>query len=242
MVLAVLKWAGFDIGNATYTDNMREELCKHGWQALPADLSQAQVGDILLNEACHTCMVVAWSGTSALIAQASIDENGRAHGSQAGDQTGYETNVSRIYTYSRGWDCILRYAGEQAAEEPSPTPTDEAAGRPGLDVDGYWGSATTCALQARLGTYRDGEAWHQLAANVEAQPALTSGWKCDETLLGSPMVAVLQRLLGAKADGLMGPETVRALQARMGTPVDGVLDEASPCVMEMQRRLNRGEL
>ena len=107
LVLTALKRSGFDIGSATYTGNMSYNLTRRGWKRISANLSDARPGDILLNDAYHTAMVISGKGWNARIAQASIDENGRIMGGKAGDQTGYETNTRGIYTYSKGWNCIL---------------------------------------------------------------------------------------------------------------------------------------
>ena len=109
-----------------------------------------------------------------------------------------------------------------------------------IEVDGYWGTATTAALQRHYGVVVDGEVWHQWAPNVSANPALTSGWKCDETAQGSPLIRKLQEDLGTDVDGIFGGADIYALQRRCGTVADGVLWGPSPCVMEMQRRLNAG--
>lgn len=113
MVISVLRWAGFDTGGATYTGNMAENLCARGWTRLPDDISRCHVGDILLNETHHVCMVVDGSGWGATIAQASINEFGDVRGGQPGDQSGWETNTRGVYDYP--WDCILRYEGEEDA-------------------------------------------------------------------------------------------------------------------------------
>lgn len=242
LVIGVLDWAGFDTGDATYTGNMRSNLTAHGWVAIYPDLSQARPGDILLNEAYHVCMVVSGYGYSAMIAQASIDENGRASGGQAGDQTGNETNVRPIYTYAHGgWDCILRYAGEQVQPDPDPAPVvvtpDPEPASYGLETDGYWGSDTTRALQDYYNTPVDGIVSDQYAPN--RQPGLTSGWEWHNSVSGgSTLIRTMQHDLGVTVDGIGGPETWSAIQGRAGTPVDGQLWEKSPAIAEMQRRLN----
>ena len=109
-----------------------------------------------------------------------------------------------------------------------------------IGVDGYWGTATTSALQRHYGTTVDGIVSHQWAPNVSANPALTSGWQCDETAAGSPMIRELQKDLGTDVDGIFGGADIYALQRRCGTVADGVLWGPSPCVKEMQRRLNAG--
>ena len=99
LVITCLKQSGFDVGNATYTGNMSSELCARGWQRLTPTIADAKPGDILLNDANHVAAVVSGNGWSARIAQASIDENGNISGGASGDQSGWETNVTRIYNY-----------------------------------------------------------------------------------------------------------------------------------------------
>ena len=115
LVITALREAGFDTGDATYTGNMSDELCARGWVRLDADIDDCRRGDILLNDLYHVCMVVDGEGWGATIAQASIDERGRASGGASGDQAN-ETNVKPVYEYRRGWDCILRWNGEDEEE------------------------------------------------------------------------------------------------------------------------------
>ena len=42
------------------------------------------------------------------IGQASIDENGKAHGGKAGDQNGKEVKISNWYKYGSGWNVVIR--------------------------------------------------------------------------------------------------------------------------------------
>ena len=88
-----------------------------------------------------------------------------------------------------------------------------------LKVDGYWGAATTKALQRYFGTPVDGKI---------SKP--------------SPMVKALQVLVGVTADGYLGPDTYKAMQRRFKTPVDGMVSKPSVMVKELQRRLNSGKL
>jgi len=88
-----------------------------------------------------------------------------------------------------------------------------------LKVDGYWGKATTRALQRYFKTPVDG---------VISKP--------------STVIKALQKLLKVKADGYTGPITYRAMQRRFKTPVDGKVSKPSVMVKELQRRLNRGKL
>lgn len=108
LVIHCLKEAGFDTGSASYTGNMSSNLCARGWSRMPNNGSP-QYGDILLNDNSHVAVYIG----NGMLAQASIDENGRISGGQAGDQTDYETNV-RSY-YNKPWDCYLRYTAQQSS-------------------------------------------------------------------------------------------------------------------------------
>ena len=87
--------AGIDI-DATYTGNMRAGFTAAGWEWIPGTYwqsNQLQRGDILLNESNHTQMYignnqdVSCGSTPAKVLPHSVDN------------------------YGRGWDGILRYAG-----------------------------------------------------------------------------------------------------------------------------------
>ncbi|GAA5416185.1 hypothetical protein Pryu01_01217 [Paraliobacillus ryukyuensis] len=109
-----------------------------------------------------------------------------------------------------------------------------------LKVDGYWGSKTTRALQYALGTTEDGYMSDQV--HNQATDAITSGIKFGDGKDGSIVIHALQRKIGSKADGLLGPNTVGALQKYLGTPYDKKISEPSTMVKELQRRLNKGNL
>ena len=104
LVIYCLREAGFDTGDASYTGNMSANLTARGWQRVPNNGNPLR-GDILLNDAEHTAIYIG----GRQLAQASQSENNTAYG-QAGDQTGYETNISTYYNYP--WNCYLRYTGD----------------------------------------------------------------------------------------------------------------------------------
>lgn len=106
LVIHVLREAGFDTGSATYTGNLSSNLTARGWRRLP-NTGNPQTGDILLNDAHHVAIYLG----DGQLAQASIDERGRASGGAAGDQTGRETNIRGYYNYP--WNCYLRYARQE---------------------------------------------------------------------------------------------------------------------------------
>nr|WP_216656780.1 NlpC/P60 family protein [Bifidobacterium sp. DSM 109963] len=127
LVIHCLQEAGFDTGDATYTGNLSANLTARGWARVAAD-GDPQAGDILLNDADHVAVYLG----GGMLAQASISENNSIAGN-AGDQTGWETNVSAYYNYP--WDCYLRYAGE--SEENDMT-IDELYGAKGNDGRNLW--------------------------------------------------------------------------------------------------------
>lgn len=111
-----------------------------------------------------------------------------------------------------------------------------------LRVDGYWGEATTKALQARFGTTQDGvissQVKHSGNKNVEAAvfvPATKKG-------SGSELVRAWQKALKVRTvNGQLNKSTIRAIQKAMGTTQDGVISFPSDVVKEIQRRLNSGK-
>lgn len=124
-----------------------------------------------------------------------------------------------------------------------PTTSKPAASKAGLTVDGLWGKSTTKALQKVLGTTADGIVSNQYSAYKALSPGLLSQswqWRAKPSGL-SPMVKAMQKRLGVTADGHIGPKTIKALQKRMGTTVDGYISKPSPCVKELQKRINSGK-
>lgn len=233
LVIWAARTAGFDTGDASYTGNMSEEFTARGWSRLYPNLGNARPGDILLNDTYHTCAVISGYGWNATIAQASIDERGRATGGESGDQSGYETNTKGIYEYGHGWDCILRYEGESSNGATVDTSED-------LDIDGYGGPATIRKWQAALGTSVDGVISGQFQSSWQYFPRIVSvSWERS----GSALVRAVQQKLGIDADGYWGPATSRAIQSFLNDngynlDVDGYFGPAS--VQALQDSLNKG--
>lgn len=117
LVIHCLQEAGFDTGDAYYTGNLSDNLTARGWERLWPDISSAQPGDILLNDANHVAAVVDGYGWGATIGEAWLDETGGIYYGAAGDQTGLETRTRGIYDFP--WDCFLRYAGEEGDDDVS---------------------------------------------------------------------------------------------------------------------------
>lgn len=235
LVIWALKQGGFDTGPATYTGDLSYNLTRRGWLRLPANLGILQPGDILLNDTHHVCMVISGHGHNAIIAQASIDERGRASGGRAGDQTGYETNERRVYSYRHGWDCILRYKGAGAS-----APAKQSGSTGKLDVDGLWGAGTTLLAQKVLGTTPDGIVSSQEVQNRGVLKACTGGWEWVSNPKGSLLIMKMQKIMKLDPDGIAGINFVHGLERRYGFEPDKGLDYPSNTVKELQRRLNKG--
>jgi len=197
LVIHCLQEAGFDTGSASYTGDMSDELTARGWQRLPFSLSSVRAGDILLNDIHHVCAVIAGAGSTATVAQASIDESGHATGGASGDQSGRETNTRQVYTYWAGWDCILRWSGG-----------GDSAGT--LDVDGYVGPRTVTEWQRQCGTTTDG--------TVSGQMADCAGWYPRMSAVtfeatGSELMRVVQERVGVpNPTGIISRGTICHLQ------------------------------
>jgi cell wall-associated NlpC family hydrolase len=108
-VISGFEQAGIPLktNGATYTGNLKSVCLNTGftevdWQN---DVSKLVRGDIILNEIHHVCCYIG----NGQIVQASINELGTTRGGQTGDQTGREIYVRDFYTYTYGWDCVLRF-------------------------------------------------------------------------------------------------------------------------------------
>lgn len=157
----------------------------------------------------------------------------------------YNTTVSKLQNDNNIKNAHFIYPGQVlkvGASKPTTPSKPKPVSKPvtskaNLRVDGYWGSATTRALQKSLGTPQDGV--------ISGQYNNATTRKIENVSFGtggSLVIKALQRKIGANADGYIGPATVRAMQKRFGTPQDGVISKPSMMVKELQRRLNAGTL
>ena len=116
LVLSAYKRAGVDVGQATYTGNMRQELLKHGFSDVTASVNLStcgglQRGDILLYHLSGT------AGHTALYAgnRQIVHARGQSYGSPASGDQGSEIAVTPYY---RGkWATVLRYVGGGVAAD-----------------------------------------------------------------------------------------------------------------------------
>lgn len=101
-------------GGATYTGNMRRGFTESGcftWHPW-GDGYKPKRGDVYLNETHHTEMYIG----GGKLAGFRGSERGTIDGAE-GDQTGRESRISDVYTYSKGWDGILAYTGPEVQGE-----------------------------------------------------------------------------------------------------------------------------
>jgi hypothetical protein len=156
-----------------------------------------------------------------------------------------EGNVSgKVLRRTRSWGVVAAivrpYYDSVTTQKPS-TSTGTSSGK--LAVDGYWGSGTTRRLQQFFGTPQDGVVSSQNAywKNAGITAGLTTGWEWVSNPTGSTVMRAIQARIGAEADGILGPGTIKALEAHYGTEQDGRLDSPSLTVQKMQAALNRGQ-
>lgn len=108
-----------------------------------------------------------------------------------------------------------------------------------VEVDGWWGVKTTKALQDHYPTgYHDGIVSNQDSAQKKYLLRCDSGsWRFGSGG-GSNLIAAMQSDLGVKADGFMGPKTIKKLQARLGVKQDGYL--GADTATALQKWINGG--
>lgn len=140
------------------------------------------------------------------------------------------------------WAALHSYITGGGATPAATGGGTSAKGGTGITEDGWWGSATTKALQRHFGTTADGVVSSQsrYQKNNGVLNACTLGWEFVGNPVGSRVVIAMQRALGVGVDGIMGPGTVNALERHYGYKADGRLDGPSNTVKSMQHALNAG--
>ena len=206
LVISAWEQAGVPVksqGGATYTGNMKRAFLAHGFVELsgldlsgPAGLAY---GDVLLHERNHTAMYIG----AGQIVQASINELGTIKGGAKGDQTGGEIAVRSYYNYP--WDCVLRYAAEEAPEVPaSEAECGDACAvtiKTSIELPEVYNGAIGGAVLSvqNLLIHKWGIALPRYGADGEFGAETEAGIK------------TLQRTQGLEVDGVVGRETWAAL-------------------------------
>ena len=115
---------------------------------------------------------------------------------------------------------------EIAETSGSVTVTEEKEGSGDLKVDGWWGVKTTRLLQKIFGTPVDGIVSNQDPDQKRYLLRADSGsWDFKGQGNGSDLIGAMQKKVGVKDDGFMGPKTIKAWQKYLGVSVDGKMGE-----------------
>jgi hypothetical protein len=196
LVISAYQAAGVPVKdkNATYTGNMYNAFTACGFKDVTSKINLATgkgliAGDVLLNHANHTAMMI----SSSQLAQASIDENGNIMGGKVGDQTGYEIHTRSYYNYP--WNCVLRYP--EAAK-----PAEKV-----LDKKGYKkGQATIGVLALK-----------QLIILAKAKKLISQSVNNDNVFGNGTEKAVnlLLKKWGYKQNGIAGENFIKRLGAEL---------------------------
>ena len=110
-----------------------------------------------------------------------------------------------------------------------------------IEVDGVWGPATTRKAQRVFGTVVDGLVSNQYKTYKASNPGLMSStfeWENVPGGSGSLLIKAIQKQVGIKQDGFIGPQTIKAMQKWLGTPQDGRVSNPSLMVKAFQKWLN----
>ena len=237
LVISAYKKAGLAL-TCTYTGNMRPDMLARGFRDVTGEVdlpsgAGLRRGDVLLNIVHHTALYL---GGGRLV-HAAGNERGGATGGRTGDQTGREITTAAYFHFP--WDCVLRYAEEEAPEAPEDGGADTYVVRSG---DSLWSIAERMLgsgflyprlqeLNALTGTtIHPGQVLRLRPAGEGPKEGRrepeTPGETCDAALPvlrpgdEGAAVAALQTLLllrGASlprwgTDGQFGPETAAALE------------------------------
>lgn len=155
-------------------------------------------------------------------------------GNTSSGTSGSQSNGGGVYRRTRAWSTVnavirVPYTGTSTGA------TSSASSK--ISVDGWWGPATTRALQKALGTTQDGIISGQDADSKKYHERCDgSSWHYGSG--GSDCIKALQKQLGVTQDRYCGPATIKALQKLVGTTQDGYCGKNT--VTALQKRLNDG--
>lgn len=204
-----------------------------------SNVRNAQPGDIVIFD---------WNKSTAATDHVGIVEKNYGNyiqtieGNTSGSDWGSQSAGNGVHRRTRNWN-VVAYVIRPPYTAGSSATSNNYSGNEILEVDGYWGYATTKRAQTIAGTPVDGEIWGQNPDHKWRMPGCTSGWKFTDSS-GSSFIKWLQaNRLGVTADGLMGPDTINAFIRVYGNNIqDGKLDAPSTAIKGFQTKLNEGHL
>lgn len=102
------------------------------------------------------------------------------------------------------------------------------------------GKDTTLKAQEVFGTTVDGVVSNQRIEYKSKNPGLVESfeWKSNPTGY-SELIKAIQKMVGAKQDGWIGPELITKMQKYFGTVQDGCISNPSDVVKAFQKWLNK---
>ena len=161
----------------------------------------------------------------------------------------YPAGTYYIYKKSDGMINITKTKGKAGAwinpnasstNSSSSSNSSASSSKVTLKVDGYWGTSTTKRLQQIFKTTVDGKVSNQFSTYKSQNPGLDSGWEWVKNpgTGYSPLIKAIQKKVGAKQDGHIGPDTIKKIQKWMGCTQDGCFSAKSPCIKKLQQWCN----
>ena len=145
-----------------------------------------------------------------------------------------------FYGDAAAWDAYARggtsgTATVIPAPKPSAPESRQLTPKPVIRMDGRIGVETVSQWQRIMGTPVDGVISGQY--RVGYRPNLVSV-SYGQRHKGSTLIRAVQRKLGVRVDGLLGPQTIKAMQRRLGVSADGILGPQT--ALALQIALNSG--
>lgn len=207
--------------------------------SLLSNVRAAQAGDIVIFD---------WNKNTAATDHVGIVEKNcgsyiqTIEGNTSGSDWGSQSAGNGVHRRTRSWDCV-RYVIRPPYGAGTGATVNNYSGNETLEVDGYWGYATTKKAQTIAGTPVDGEIWGQNPDWRSILLGCTLGWKFTDSA-GSAFIKWLQaNRLGVEADGIFGPASANAFIHVYGNDVqDGRLDAPSTAIKGFQAKLNGGSI
>lgn len=217
-----------------YAQQWLKAHCKH------VKMAEAKAGDIV---------IFTWDGNGYNSERGSRDHIGFIRKSGTSN-TAYtiegNTSGSKVDIKSRNVRYIYGIYRPNYPKTTTTTTTKPATSTTKLTVDGDWGPATTLKTKKllKLSTSNSIISGLPTSSKKYLPAANTASWKfTSNKASGSATVKALQKLVGVKMDGFMGPVTVKALQKFLDKKgwnpgaIDGYMGEKT--VKAWQKYLNK---
>ena len=166
---------------------------------------------------------------------------------QDGYKLGIASNHSDVYhwfnKYGKTMDDVRNDVAKAMGESGEISTSKPATSKPStssaeIKVDGWWGVDTTKLLQKIFKTPVDGIVSNQDPAQKKyLLRADSKAWDFKGQGNGSDLIGAMQKKVGVKDDGFMGPKTIKAWQKYLGVSVDGKMGEKT--VKALQKWANK---